>query len=235
MGTTDDRPQIHPQGDAQPGAQENGEDVPVTDTPTPPLGGEHWVETYKGDARAREHADRHYTRQSPGHPMWTRPGYNCVMLTHDASALWCWWRPKWEHGTPGTSRKDGLRVIECTMFRRDPGAPIASFLVCAAVDYLRSEHAARSLHLDAAGVVNALITGVGSSQTRGGRSPRSPPGACFRHAGWRQFSKRGGKADVWLCAPAPWATWEDVDLPMTGPYRPEAEAIAACDDDGGDQ
>jgi hypothetical protein len=167
-----------------------------------------WTRTHKGDARCRAMADQHYTRQNPGHPMWTRPGYNAVMITPCAAAVWCWWRPKWEHGTPGTQRKDGLRAIECTLFRRMPPAPLASSLIAAAVEYMSGSDAAADLHIDAAGPVHVLITGVSTAKTAGGRSPRSEPGACYRHAGWRPFAKRGGRADVWLYHPFPGSTWD---------------------------
>lgn len=64
-----------------------------------------WIETDKGDPAARELADRHYTRQSVGAPMFTRPGYNQVLLAEQANgrrALFVWWRPKWESGIRGT-------------------------------------------------------------------------------------------------------------------------------------
>jgi hypothetical protein len=80
-----------------------------------------WTPTTKGNARCRALADRHYTRQKPGSPQWTRPGYSAVLYasTDVGEAVFVWWRPKWEDGRPGTSRKDGLRCIECTHFRRE--------------------------------------------------------------------------------------------------------------------
>lgn len=167
-----------------------------------------WRRIHKGDTRARVLADRHYTRQTPGHPMWTRPGYNFVLLaTYPAgSALFCWWRPKWEHGG-GAVRKDGLRVIECTMFRREGVTDLASDLIRAAVDHLSGPDAKRDLHLHNAGRVTSLLTGVSSGKTSSRRSKRSLPGECFRRAGWYQSQKRPGRADVWLCLPweNPWA------------------------------
>lgn len=170
------------------------------------MGGE-WVVTNKGDQRARAMADRHYTRQSPGHPQWTRPGYSAVLLAESPAgrALFVWWRPKWEHGAPGTARKDGLKCLECTHFRREgagaglPGAlPIASALIRAAVAALNWPAVRAALHLDAAGVLmDGLITGVGSAATQSRRSKASVPGRCFEAAGWTRLQKRGGKADYW--------------------------------------
>ena len=176
------------------------------------MGGE-WAVTNKGDQRAREMADRHYTRQSPGSPQWTRPGYSSVLFAEAPAgrALFVWWRPKWEHGTPGTTRKDGLCCLECTHFRREgapagePGAlPVASALIRAAVAALSWPLVRAALHLDAAGQINdGLITGVGSAATASRRGRLSIPGRCFEAAGWSRLAKRGGKADFWWCAPMP--------------------------------
>lgn len=82
----------------------------------------NWRETDKGDPRCRRLADRHYSRQTPGARMWTRPGYNFVLYTPDGrGAVFVWWRPKWESGILGTERADGLRAIECTIFRNESG------------------------------------------------------------------------------------------------------------------
>lgn len=165
-----------------------------------------WVRIDKGDVRARLLADEHYTRQSPGAPMWTRPGYNyCLFAETDpwwgvgTKALWCWWRPKWEDGQ---ERKDGLRAVECTMFRLTSREPwLASDLVQAAVEALDAEDADEDLahfavrHLP-------LITGIGSVQTAARRAKAHLPGHCFRMAGWTEIEHRRGRADIWLQAPA---------------------------------
>jgi len=165
-----------------------------------------WARIHKGDKRGRVLADAHYTRQSIGHPMWTRPGYNfCLYADYadygEGCAVWVWWRPKWEDGRPGTKRKDGLRVLECTLFRRTGLTPLASTLIATAVAALHTPAARSDLHLDAAGRVDGLITGIGAAKTRRGRSSKSKPGACFRHAGWTEMDKAGGRADVWLESP----------------------------------
>lgn len=162
-----------------------------------------WRRVHKGDVRARELADDHYTRQRRGHPMWTRPGYNFVLLAEFAqgAALFCWWRPKWEDGRPGTKRRDGLRVIECTMFRRVGETPVASDLIRAAVDELHGVQSFQDLQLERAGWVAGLVTGVSSRATASRRSRAHRPGHCFRMAGWVDFPKRTSRADVWLRHP----------------------------------
>jgi len=166
--------------------------------------GTPWARITKGDSRGRELADRHYTRQTPGNPRWTRPGYNHVLFAEFGGglALWCWWRPKWEDGRPGTSRKDGLRALECTMFRREGRTPVASELIRAAVAALDTEAAARDLHLSAAGAIEMLLTGVNARATRRRRGRRSRPGECYLRAGWRVLpGKKSARADVWLYLP----------------------------------
>lgn len=45
-----------------------------------------WAITWRGDPRAREIADRHYNRQTPGAPMFAPPGRALVLLR--PGALW---------------------------------------------------------------------------------------------------------------------------------------------------
>jgi len=172
-----------------------------------------WTVTNKGDIRCRMMADRHYTRQSIGNPRWTRPGYSAVLYAQSAAGagLFVWWRPKWEDGRPGTARKDGLRCLECTHFRREglavgePGAlPVASDMIRAAVAALDWPAVRSALHLDAAGpIADGVLTGIGSKQTAKRRSRTSEPGECFLRAGWARVEKRKSRADVWLSLPWP--------------------------------
>ena len=154
-----------------------------------------WVQTHKGDVRCRELADRHYTRQKPGHPMFCRPGYNQVLYHHDSKgdAEWVWLRPKWEDGRPGTARKDGLMAIENTLFRNESAA-LSSDLIRAAVKMLPKWNRFAP-HPD------GLITGIGVEQTMRRRGKRNLPGHCFRMAGWTEFEHRSGRAGIWLRHP----------------------------------
>ncbi len=162
-----------------------------------------WEHTHKGNAIVRALADRHYTRQTVGAPSFTRPGYNAVLICRCARSGWVWWRPKWEDGRPGTARKDGLRSIECTLFRREAGCVCgpASQLIRQAVAMLPS---CVGLHLGAAGSLDPdmpLITAVGVQATAARRSRRSLPGVSYRNAGWSDADPLrrppiGGK--IWL-------------------------------------
>ena len=156
-----------------------------------------WIETDKGDPRCRELADRHYTRIKVGNPQWTRPGYSQVLYAEQRngrSAVFVWWRPKWEHGTPGTQRQDGLRCIECTIFRNETRFR-SSDLIEDAIACLLSWERTRDVEWP-----DGIITGVNSEKTAGGRSPEREPGYCFREAGFVDFRHpgKGKRADVWL-------------------------------------
>lgn len=156
-----------------------------------------WVETDKGDPRCRELADRHYTRVSVGHPMWTRPGWNMVLLAEQKNgrrAAFCWWRPKWESGLAGTERKDGLRCIECSLFRNETRFRSSELIVDAIACLLTWQHAGDVRWPD------GIITGVNSEKTKGGRAADSAPGKCFIEAGFEPFAHpgKGKRADTWL-------------------------------------
>ncbi len=154
-----------------------------------------WREIDKGDPRGRILADGHYTRQTVGHPMWTRPGWNqCLYYEqrNGRSAVFAWFRPKWESGIVGTERKDKLRAIECAIFRNCTRVRSSELIEQAVAAVLTWEHA---LDVD---WPDGLITGVSSEKTAGGRHEDHAPGWCFREAGWDDFEHAKGRADVWL-------------------------------------
>lgn len=129
--------------------------------------------------------------------MWTRPGWNFCLYAEQKngrSAVFVWWRPKWESGLPGTQRKDGLRCIECTIFRNQTRFRSSDLIreACAAV--WTWEHALDVWWPD------GLVSAVNSSETAAGRSADSPPGHCFIEAGFAPFDHPGAnkRADVWL-------------------------------------
>jgi hypothetical protein len=156
-----------------------------------------WVVTDKRDQRPRMLADRHYTRQNPGHPMWTRPGWNQILYAEQhngRAAAFCWFRPKWESGIPGTERKDKLRAIECALFRNETRFR-SSELIREAVEMVMQWEHARDVEWP-----DGLITGVSSVATSGARAPDSPAGFCFLCAGWEPFVHPGKnkRADTWF-------------------------------------
>lgn len=161
------------------------------------MSGLKWRVTTKADQRPRLLADRHYTRKRVGHPMWTRPGWNQILYFEQKSgraAAFCWWRPKWESGLPGTERKDKLRCIECTLFRNETRYRSSDLITEAWWALVGWEH-----YLDTS-IPDGLITGINSAATRDGRSGDSPAGHCYRMAGWEPFEHpgKGKRADTWL-------------------------------------
>lgn len=154
-----------------------------------------WTEVHKGDTRCRLLADRHYSRQTPGHPMFTRPGYNQVLYTSDqkGEAVWVWFRPKWESGIKGTERKDKLRAIECTLFRNETSI-LSSALIMDACLFLCGWARAQDVEWP-----DGAITGIKSSATVRRRSKHALPGKCYRDAGWVEFEhNKSDRADTWL-------------------------------------
>jgi hypothetical protein len=154
-----------------------------------------WYLTHKGDVECRMLADKHYSRQNPGHPMFCRPGYNLVLWTEGpvGQAVWVWFRPKWESGIKGTERKDKLRAIECTLFRNESGLLSSELIIEASAALGCWEHA---LDVD---WEDGAITGIKSDVTACRRSKNSLPGECYRRAGWKPFDHRSSRrADTWL-------------------------------------
>lgn len=172
------------------------------------LANDMWLATDTSDPRALKLADQHYTRQTVGSKQFMRPGYRLVLVASDAKglAVFGWWRPKWEDGSPFLQRKDGLRAIECVIFRNST-AMLSSELIRSATAVVQSWEHANDVDWP-----DGLITGVGSEQTTAGRSKWHKPGWCFRKAGWEEFDHKPGRADVWLrCSALPPAAplvWE---------------------------
>jgi hypothetical protein len=154
-----------------------------------------WLLTNKGDQQCRILADRHYSRQTPGHPAFTRPGYNMVLWLEGpkGQATWVWFRPKWESGIKGTMRKDGLFAIECTLFRNESGLLSSDLIIAAESALLTWERAMDVPWPDGA------ITGINCTATQRRRSKHVPPGYCYLMAGWKPFNhNKSNRADEWL-------------------------------------
>lgn len=94
----------------------------------------NWYHVHHRDKRAVRMADRHYSRQHPGTPEFTRPGHKIVLL-HFApdgtpAALWASQRP-----APGSGavRADGRDCWDCALFRVEVPTVPASELIKEAV------------------------------------------------------------------------------------------------------
>lgn len=130
-----------------------------------------WMVTNKGDTACRLLADRHYSRQTIGHPMFTRPGRNLVLKTAMGEAVWVTWKG---------IRDDGLDAIECTIFRNESGTR-SSDMIKDAIQATISEWG--PLPRD------GLITYVAADKIQS-----SNPGYCFKMAGFKVIghSKKRG-------------------------------------------
>lgn len=128
-----------------------------------------WLVTNKGDQQCRELADRHYSRQTPGARLFTRPGKNLVLRTESADAVWVTW---------SGIRDDGVEAWECTIFRNE-SAHLSSELVREAVEVTLREWGTPP--------PDGIITYVDQSKVRSNN-----PGFCFLKAGWTKcgYSKR---------------------------------------------
>ncbi|AQT85673.1 hypothetical protein ERICIV_00871 [Paenibacillus larvae subsp. larvae] len=130
-----------------------------------------WILTHKGDSSCRLLADRHYSRQTIGHPMFTRPGRNLVLRTALGNAVWVTW---------SGIRDDGLDAWECAVFRNESNY-LSSFLIKLAVDATIGEWGTPP--------VDGIITYVDPKKINSVN-----PGCCFKKAGWQRIgksSKRG--------------------------------------------
>lgn len=130
-----------------------------------------WLLTHKGDRACRQFADRHYSRQHVGAPMFCRPGRNLVLRTAYGDAVWVTWQG---------IRDDGLRAWECTIFRNE-SPYLSSDMIRAAVTATIAEWGQPP--------PDGIITYVDQSKVRS-----TNPGFCFFSAGFRRIgrSKRRG-------------------------------------------
>jgi hypothetical protein len=125
-----------------------------------------WMVTNKGDTTCRMLADRHYSRQTIGHPMFTRPGRNLVLKTAMGDAAWVTWKG---------IRDDGLDAFECTIFRNESTAR-SSDMIKHAIQATISEWGLMPK--------DGLITYVAADKIRS-----TNPGYCFKMAGFKVIGK----------------------------------------------
>jgi len=143
-----------------------------------------WIVVSKGDIRARGIADRHYSRQKPRTPQFTRPGNNLVLLLEDCSALWVSWKP-----ANGVERMDDAgNAYECTIFRNE-GKLLSSDLIKSAIEITESVWGKPP---------DGWITYIGDSQVKS-----SNKGYCFKIAGFKNNgrNKKGNLTKLILSNP----------------------------------
>lgn len=121
-----------------------------------------WTLSWRADPKAREIADRHYSRQSHGHAQFVPPGRCLVLKTR--SSLWVTSWPQYvSHAWPG--------AWVCTLFRNE-GPFLSSDLITKAV-------AATRWRWDTP--AEGMVTFVDPSKVRRKRDP----GRCFLRAGFQ--------------------------------------------------
>lgn len=121
-----------------------------------------WYEVAEANKTARALADRHYSRVTPGHPLFVGPGEErMILLSSDDKALFVWRKTRFRH--------DGQEGIECSIFRNE-GNRLSSDLIKGAEDL------ARERWPDA-----RLFTYVNRIRIRS-----TNPGYCFIKAGWKK-------------------------------------------------
>lgn len=132
-----------------------------------------WQRVTRCDVRARDLADRHYSRQTPGAQDFMANGRTFVLLGHDALAVW---------GVIENMDPAGNRRWRCSIFRNE-GTTRSSTLIAEATA-LTYAHWFRHYGLPAV----PLTTEVDPGKVRHKRDP----GRCFVKAGWRRIGVARG-------------------------------------------
>jgi hypothetical protein len=129
-----------------------------------------WYQVHETNPLARGLADRHYSRITPGHPLFVGPGEErMILMSADNTALFVWRKTKF--------RKDDQKGVECSIFRNE-GPRISSYLIKEAVKLAKERWPGER-----------LFTYVNGKKIRS-----TNPGYCFLMAGWERcgISKGGG-------------------------------------------
>jgi hypothetical protein len=142
--------------------------------------GQPWFVSWRADPVVRALADRHYSRQSKGHPQFVPPGACLVLRTLNGDAAWVT-----SHPLPHlTSHGYGDAWI-CSLFRNE--SPVLSstlirMAVAATVAWFVSPPDA------------GFITFVNAAKVRRKRDP----GRCFRRAGWHEVGRTKERGHIVL-------------------------------------
>lgn len=181
-----------------------------------PFASPGWDVRTKYDSEARQLADRHYSRRTPGAPQFAPPGQTLILVR--PGALWISRierREKTKHAWPGAWQN--------SLFRNEGGG-LSSQLVREAV----------AATIEAWGPIppEGFLTMVDPGKVRS-----TNPGCCYLHAGWRRIGwTEGGHGRPKLlvlmlggpeqpapgAAPPPgWTSW-------TGGGPPLRSTLRAC-------
>ena len=126
-----------------------------------------WYEVAETNKTARALANRHYSRVTPGHPLFVGPGEDrMILLSSDDMALFVWRKTRFRH--------DGQDGIECSIFRNE-GDELSSDLIREACILAWERWPGTRLF----------------SYVNGKKIRSTNPGHCFMMAGWRKEGKSG--------------------------------------------
>lgn len=134
----------------------------------------NWYRTWRSDPYAREIADRHYNRQSPGSREFVPPGRCLVLVTRPYDALWI---TSWPYAEYVKHAWGGAWVNSA--FRHE-GGRLASELIREAVAATRAHYASTP--------ALGMISFVDPLKVRRSREP----GRVFRLAGFRLVGQTKG-------------------------------------------
>ena len=124
----------------------------------------YWIQIKDANPRARELADRHYSRGTKGGKWFMGIGKKIVLLTPEGGALFGWRLSNFEF------RDDHQEGAECTIFRNErPDLYLSSELIREAVRIARERW----------GPIR-LFTYVNPKKVKS-----TKPGYCFFKAGWK--------------------------------------------------
>ena len=153
-----------------------------------------WRLAHKADSIGRVLADGHYSRRKVGSPQFMPPGETLVLVAHDGSAVFGWWRP---HPASGIRSMNGLDGWTCSIFRyiRGDKRMVASTLILEAESILVATKGQCG--------PSGLLTYVWDAKVRSAN-----PGYCFKRAGWSTHPTKPRSADrkktllwkAWECA-----------------------------------
>lgn len=129
------------------------------------------VRTTRCDPECAQLADRHYSRQTLGHPAFVGPGRSVVLRDAPGSVLFVWLAEQF--------RLDGQRGWACTLFRNESQRRSSEIIL-----------EAERIVLDLWGP-NRLFTFVNASKIASVN-----PGYCFLCAGWRRAGFTKGRLHI---------------------------------------
>jgi hypothetical protein len=137
-----------------------------------------WVPILDGEPTAAAMYERHYSaakrldaRQAAGTMLFMGPGDKLVLATPCRRGLFGWRRAQF--------RADGQTGVECSVFRNEGVAGVASSDLIRAADAIADERWPGLRH----------FTYVDGAATASRRGRASSPGECFVQAGWRLLDR----------------------------------------------